>query len=278
METQILISIPVYKESENILKLINEITEYCPQADILIINDLSNDSTPEIIEKINNKKIKYIERPFKMGLGTAHKLSMLFAIKNHYNYLITMDGDFSHEPKEIPNLIEDIKPGQFIIGSRFCLNGKSDYQGIRKIVSNLGNIVARTFLNIKLKELTTYYRVYEVNSLKKLPFNELNAEGYSLGVRVIWLLNKLKINLIEKPIHFKVRNKGKSKIPKFQIFVSIYDLIIMKFKDIFLNQKFYFGDNNTYNFILKCENCNNSLLTLVKKKKFKCLVCGKNNS
>ncbi len=278
MKTQILISVPVYKEAENILKLINEITNYCPQADILIINDLSNDSTSEIIKKINNKKIKYIERPFKMGLGTAHKLSMLFAIKNHYNYLITMDGDFSHEPKEIPNLISNIKPNQFIIGSRFCLNGKSDYQGVRKIVSNLGNIVARIFLNIKLKELTTYYRVYEVNSLKKLPFNELNAQGYSLGVRVIWLLNKLNIKLIEKPIHFKVRDKGKSKIPKFQIFVSIYDLIIMKFKDIFLSQKFYFGDNKTYNFTLKCKNCNNSLLSLITKKNFKCLVCGKNNS
>ena len=278
METKILISVPVYKESENILRLVNEVTVYCPKADILIINDFSNDNTSNIIRNIKNKKINYIERPFKMGLGTAHKLSMLFAIKNHYNYLITMDGDFSHEPKEIPNLIENIGPDQFIIGSRFCLNGKSDYQGLRKIVSNLGNIVARIFLNIKLKELTTYYRVYEVNSLKKLPFDELNAQGYSLGVRVIWLLNKLKIRLVEKPIHFKVRNKGKSKIPKFQIFVSIYDLIIMKLKDIFLNQKFYFKENKTYNFSLKCKKCNNSLFSLISKKNFKCLVCGKNYS
>ncbi len=278
METQFLISIPIYKESENIIKLINEVTNHCPKADILIINDFSNDSTTEIIKNINNKKVKYIERPFKMGLGTAHKLSMLFAIKNNYNYLITMDGDFSHEPKEIPNLIKNIEPDQFIIGSRFCIDGKSDYKGVRKIVSNLGNIVARTFLNIKLKELTTYYRVYEVNSLKKLPFNELNAQGYSLGVRAIWLLNKLNIKLIEKPIHFKVRDKGKSKIPKFQIFVSIYDLIVMKFKDIFLNQKFYFKNNKTYNFDIICKNCRNSLFSLTKEKIYKCLVCGKNNS
>ena len=63
-----------------------------------------------------------------------------------------------------------------------------------------------------------------------------------------------------------------------KIFVSIYDLIVMKFKDIFLNQKFYFKNNKTYNFDIICKNCRNSLFSLTKEKIYKCLVCGKNNS
>ena len=276
MNKKIIISIPLYKEAENIKKMVEEIFNYCPYIEILIINDESKDETSEIIKKLDNNKIILIERPEKLGLGTAHKLSILYAIKNNYNYLITMDGDFSHDPKYLPEFIKNITSNKFIIGSRFHKEGKSDYKGIRKYVSKGGNYVAQKILNINLKEFTTYFRVYEVESLKKLPFDELNSQGYSLGVRIIWLLNKMKIDLLELPIHFKDRNKGKSKIPKLQIFVSALDLIIMKLKDIFSSQKFYAEDNITYNFNLECTKCKNNIFSLIKKNIFKCLVCGKN--
>ena len=207
-------------------------------------------------------------------MGTAHKLSIFFAIKFNYDFLLTMDADFSHDPSHIPILLKNAERNTFVIGSRFCKGAKSDYTGIRKIVSYLGNLVARNFLNIKLLEITTYYRVYSVQLLKKLPFNELNAQGYSLGVKIIWFMKKLKAKLIETPIHFKDRKKGKSKIPKLQIFISSFDLLIIKLKDIF--KKYSFDNNNrTYNFSLLCNNCKNTFFTLVKKEKFKCLVCGR---
>ena len=103
----------------------------------------------------------------------------------------------------------------------------------RKIISKCGNYLAKKFLNLNINEITTYYRVYSTKFIKKLPFDELNAQGYSLGVRLIWLMKKLNVNLIEVPIHFKDRTYGKSKIPKFQIIFSLYDLLAMKFKDIF---------------------------------------------
>ena len=184
-----------------------------------------------------------------------------------------MDADFSHEPTYIPFLLEKAEKNNFVIGSRFCENAKSDYKGIRKIISILGNYVARTLLNIKLLEITTYFRVYSVDLLKKLPFDELNAQGYSLGVKLVWMMKKLQAKLIEVPIHFKDRNKGKSKIPKLQIFISCFDLFVIKFKDIFTNQNFY-NENKTYNFNILCNKCNNIFFTLLKKKNYKCLVCG----
>lgn len=270
-----LISIATYKESENIVELISQIRINNPTIKILIINDNSNDSTREIIQKLNDKNLFFLERPSKLGLGTAHKLSMFFAIKYNYSFLLTMDGDFSHDPIYIPKFLREANLNNFIIGSRFIKDGKTDYTGLRKYVSLIGNYVAKKFLKINCNEFTTYFRVYSVNVLKKLPFNELNSEGYSLGVRIIWLMNRMGVNLIEIPIHFKDRNKGKSKIPKFQIIVSVIDLLIMKFKELYSKKIFYNNDNPTYNFEISCPNCKSKMSTLIRKKKFRCLVCGK---
>ena len=96
--TNTLISIAIYKEAENIAELISQIRLNYGSIKILIINDNSNDSTREIIQKLNDKNLFFLERPSKLGLGTAHKLSMFFAIKYNYSFLLTMDGDFSHDP------------------------------------------------------------------------------------------------------------------------------------------------------------------------------------
>ena len=268
---KLLIAISTYKEVDNLKNIINKIKDFSPSSTILIINDNSNDGTKELIDKIKPKNLVYIERPKKLGLGTAHKLSIFYAIKHNYDYLLTMDADFSHDPSHIPFLIEKAKINNFVIGSRFCDGGKSDYKGIRRIISKYGNFFARKFLGIKVSEITTYFRVYSVQLLKKIPYNKLNAQGYSLGVKLVWFMNKLDADLIEVPIHFRDRTKGKSKIPKLQIFISFFDLIILKFNDLFIKQKFY-ENNETYNFAIKCKNCSNNFFTL-RKKNFKCLVC-----
>ena len=270
---KVLISLSTYKEAENIENLIKKIREYDNFSKILIINDFSDDKTKELIKNINDKNLDFIERPKKLGLGTAHKLSIFYAIKYNYDYLLTMDADFSHDPSYIPKLLERAGPNNFIIGSRFCEGAKSDYRGIRKIISICGNYSAKKLLNIKLNEITTYFRVYSVSLLKKLPFNELNSQGYSLGVKLVWLMKKLNAKLVEVPIYFKDRNKGKSKIPKFQIFVSFFDFLFIFFKDIFFTQKFYQNDNKTFNFEIACQK-NNCGFFSRKKKTLNCLICG----
>ncbi len=270
--SNILIAIPTYKEAENILELIKKIKNENLKVKILIINDYSEDNTKEIIENLKDPNIFLIERPKKLGLGTAHKLSFFYAIKFNFDYLITMDADLSHDPEHLKQLIAMAGKNNFVIGSRFCKGGKSEYKGLRKIISICGNFFAKKILSISINEITTYYRVYSINHLKQLPYDELNAQGYSLGVKIVWLMKKLNANLIEIPIHFKDRNFGKSKIPKLQIFISFFDLIYIKFKDIFGHQKFY-QNNKTLNLDLKCKFCENNFLSL-KKKFFQCLVCG----
>ena len=238
---KILISICTYKEEENIRPLIEEIRKYEKNADILVVNDSSEDNTNKIFKDINDKKAFLIERPAKLGLGSAHKLSLIYSIKKNYDFVLSMDADFSHHPKYIPNLISLTGKGIFVIGSRFCEGGSSEYKGLRKYISILGNKFTSFMLNFKLKEVTTYFRVYDVEALKKIPFNFLNREGYSMGVKLIWYLKKLNVKLIETPIHFHDRKKGKSKLPKMQIFISAFDVFLLKFKDLFFKVKIIFG-------------------------------------
>tara|TARA_B100000989_G_scaffold299041_1_gene292409 strand:- start:14502 stop:15344 length:843 start_codon:yes stop_codon:yes gene_type:complete len=270
---RILISIATYKEAENIENLINRIRQFNDYSKILVINDFSNDKTKELLDQLNDQNLDFIERPKKLGLGTAHKLSMFYAIKYKYEYLITMDADFSHDPSYIPKLLERAGPNNFVIGSRFCEGAKSDYRGIRKIISVCGNYTAKKLLNIKLNEITTYFRVYSVSLLKKLPFDELNSQGYSLGVKIVWLMKKLNAELIEVPIYFKDRNKGKSKIPKMQIFISFFDLIFIFLKNLFFKQKFYHEENKTYNFETICTKNNCGCFFSRKNNSLICLIC-----
>ena len=270
-EIKHLISISTYKESENIESLIKLIRQYDKDTKILLINDFSGDHTTEIVNKIKDKNIEIIERKKKLGLGTAHLLSIFYAIKFNYNFLLTMDADFSHDPKHIPSLFELSKKNSFVIGSRYCQGGKTEYKGFRKIVSILGNYVARKILKINLKEITTYFRVYDVGLLKKLPFDELKASGYSLGVKIVWFMKVMGAELIETPIHFRDRNKGKSKIPKMQIFISGLDLILIKFNELI--KKRSFDSNNTYKFDQKCKHCKYSFFSKFKKNIYRCLVC-----
>lgn len=276
MNKNYLIAIATYKEEPNVIKLIKKIRKEIGNIKILIVNDNSGDKTKIIINELHDNNLIYLERPKKLGLGTAHKLSIFYAIKYKFKFLITMDADFSHDPSHLKDLISLADENNFVIGSRFCKNGKSDYKGLRKFISICGNLLAKRVLKLDINEVTTYYRVYSVKLLKKLPFNELNSQGYSLGVRLVWLMKKLNTDLIETPIHFKDRNLGKSKIPKLQILYSLFDLLSMKFKDIFLVQKFYHNINDTFNFNIQCENCKENFMSLIKKNEFECLVCKKN--
>ncbi len=269
---KILISICTYKEEENIRPLLEEIRKYEKNADILIVNDSSEDNTKKILKDINDKKVFLIERPTKLGLGSAHKLSLIYSIKKNYDFIISMDADFSHHPKYIPNLISLSNKGIFVIGSRFCDGGSSEYKGLRKYISIFGNKFTSFMLNFQLKEVTTYFRAYDVEVLKKIPFNFLDREGYSMGVKLIWYLKKLNIKLIETPIHFHDRKKGKSKLPKMQIFISAFDVFLLKFKDLFLKIKVLSCESYLYD--SNCEICKNNFFSRMKQTdKLKCLTC-----
>ena len=231
-QKRILVFTACYNEKENIKKLILKIRENLPEGEILIIDDNSPDQTKEVINDLKDKisKLYLIVREKKLGLDTAHKFAYEYAIKNNYDYLITMDADLSHDPKELMNFVKNLDENAFVIGSRYILGGKCEMKGTRLIMSKIGNLVIKIFSKINSNEFTTSYRGFNIKKLKNFHLNDVKETGYSFFMGTLFELEKKKFYIKEIPITFADREQGTSKIPRLEIFRTIKNLLNYVFK------------------------------------------------
>ena len=142
-----LVFVPTYNEARTIGPLIDEILRLPVAADVLVVDDRSSDNTRTEVQAraAASQRVKLVGRPCKLGIGSAHRLGWLYARRSGYARIVTLDGDFSHDPADIPRLLRAIDNGaDFVIGSRFAPGGRLDYRGIRRIVSRSANILARS--------------------------------------------------------------------------------------------------------------------------------------
>jgi hypothetical protein len=259
-QSKILVFTTCYNERDNIGPMIDGISESVPQADILVVDDNSPDGTWEVIQQraAINPRLRGVKRPGKLGIGSAHKYALYYAMREGYETLVTMDADFSHNPRAIPSLLAAHGSNVFVTGSRYCLGGESDYSGYRDVVSRLGNIMARVVLGVRIHELTTYFRVFDVESLKRLPLRAIASSGYSYGVELIYHLRKAGVELREVPIHFVDRTHGASKIPRWQVFKSAFDLFGLGLRRLHLTR-----DLKPDQFVEDaCVNCGDRVLAM----------------
>tara|TARA_B100001758_G_scaffold199904_1_gene178457 strand:- start:58 stop:777 length:720 start_codon:yes stop_codon:yes gene_type:complete len=232
---KILIFTATYNEKDNIEHLVHSINDNNSDVDIFIIDDQSPDQTHVKIKDLQKKysNIFLKIRNFKSGLDTAHKEAYEFALSNNYDYLITMDADLSHDPKEISNFVNHLNEFPFVIGSRYVEGGSCLMSGKRLVMSKFGNKLIRNILQINSNEFTTSYRGFNLLKLKNFHLNQVNNKGYSFFMGTLFEIDKLGYEIKEIPIIFKDRQKGFSKIPKIEIFRTLKNLFILFFKKKF---------------------------------------------
>ena len=233
---RILIFTATYNESENIEKLIRSIKKQPFNLDILIIDDNSPDGTKNIITSLqkNYTNLFLINRKYKLGLDTAHKIAYNYAISNKYDFLITMDADLSHDPNEIKFFLTELESYPFVIGSRYMKGGKCLMKNNRLIMSKYGNLLMKYLLRIDCNEFTTSYRGFNIEKLKNFNLNMVKTKGYSFFMGTIYEIVKKNYTVKEIPIIFKDRSKGYSKIPRLEIFRTLKNLFILSIKNLFI--------------------------------------------
>ncbi len=288
---KILVFFATYNEADNIENLLRCTFEHLPDQELLVVDDDSPDGTGEILDKFAqiNKQVAVIHRPRKLGLGTAHKLAMQYAIKKQFDILITMDADFSHHPEYLPTLVDLMNDNDFVIGSRYVKGGGLSYGFFRRTLSITANILARYMLKIPLKECTTSYRGFQVSLLKKINLNLIRSEGYSFFIESIYIIHRLTDKITEFPIFFYDRQSGNSKISKIEIIKSVFCLGKLFYKRIF-HDKWYLDVHKSSIHFIPCPNCNSPYQSIVEvetyvdskdqikvrsKEKLQCLQCGK---
>lgn len=229
-----LIFFATYNEAGNVAAMLERIALAAPEADILVVDDSSKDGTLAVLDSLKRDNLTVLVRPGKLGLGTAHLLAWKHALYHGYDVLVTMDGDHSHDPADIPRLVARLveqqdsgsgKDVDVVIGSRYAPGGRCDYSGYRLWVSRLANWGARWLLGIRLSEFTTSFRAFRVPRLNKIDFNTLMVGGYSFFLTVIVQAHLHKLRIAEVPIHFHERNAGTSKIPPLEIFRGMANLL-----------------------------------------------------
>ena len=231
--SKVLVFTPTFNEAENIKLLIDQIKEVSQNSDILVVDDSSTDLTTKIIEQESSKdlSIQVIVRSLKSGVGSAHMLAIKEAYKNGYDYLITMDADLSHDPKEIPRFLHALNNANYVVGTR-SRGGKTELKGIRLVLSKGANLLCRYLLPTGLSEYTNGYRAYDRSAISILIQNPPKGSDYSFFIEVTNTLFLSRLTLAEIPIIFRSRFAGKSKIPPFQIFSSANQIIRLFFMRI----------------------------------------------
>ena len=230
LEKKILVFTATFNEVENIVELVNLIKHQPSKPHLLIIDDNSPDGTSEEIKKLQNKfeNLFLIRRNDKLGLDSAHKEAYAFALKNNYDFLITMDADFSHDPNEIGTFIKNLDEFPFVIGSRYVQGGQCLMRGKRLLLSKYGNLIMKFIFQIDCNEFTTSYRGFNLKKLNNFHLNLIKTKGYSFFMGTVYEVFKQKFRIKEIPIIFKDRSKGYSKIPHVEIFRTIKNILVLK--------------------------------------------------
>jgi len=215
MFSRSLIVIPTYNEAENLEPLVLAILALGADLEILVVDDNSPDGTGGIADRISRALpgIHVLHRPGKMGLGTAYIEGFRWAITRGYDYVFEMDSDFSHDPSYLPTFLDKIASADLVIGSRYVNGGGTpDWGLLRRLISGGGNLFARCMLGLQTHDCTGGFRCYRREMLQKVPWEQIQLHGYGFQVGTIYYVERLGGRVVEFPIVFRDRQRGKSKM------------------------------------------------------------------
>jgi dolichol-phosphate mannosyltransferase len=210
----LLVAIATYNEMENLPSLVAAIREQLPNADVLVVDDNSPDGTGRWCdeEAARSPWFTVIHRAGKLGLGSASWTAMRAAIERGYEWLFTLDADWSHPPEALARLLSASRDADIVIGSRYCAGGEIHGWPLnRRIVSKIMNAATRLALGVPVRDSSGACRLYRVAKLSELDFGELRATGYAYLEEILWQLQRRGAKFAEVPITFTDRQAGASK-------------------------------------------------------------------
>lgn len=230
-----LVVIPTYNEAENIPKLIPKILEQDSMFEILIVDDNSPDGTADLVRAMqkDEKRIHMIERPGKMGLGTAYVAGFKYALNDSFDFIIEMDADFSHYPKALALLLRKMKEYDLVIGSRY-VSGVNvvNWPMRRLILSYSANVYTRIITGMPVKDATGGFKCYRRKVLESIDLNSLRSNGYAFQIETNFLTWRKGFRICEIPIIFIDRSVGVSKMSKHIIYEAAWMVWKLKLKSL----------------------------------------------
>ena len=209
------IIMPTYNERQNLEIIAGRVRESVPTADLLVVDDNSPDGTGDLADKLaeTDQHIQVMHRTEKAGLGRAYVAGFSWALERGYDVIVEMDADGSHRPEDLPRLLTALAGADAVIGSRYVPGGTVvNWPKSREFLSRGANIYNRLMLGVSVKDATGGFRAYRAATLRKIDLNNIESAGYCFQIDMTLRVLQAGLKLIEVPITFVERERGKSKM------------------------------------------------------------------
>lgn len=225
---------PTYNEAANIERFVAAVRNQLPEPRrVLIVDDNSPDGTGRIADELaaSHEDVEVLHRTVKEGLGPAYVAGFKRALAGGAARVISMDADFSHDPADLPRLVETSREADLVIGSRYVEGGEiAEWGPLRRFVSRGGSTYSRLALGIPVRDLTGGFKCYRREVLEAIELDDLESIGYAFQVEMTYRAWRRGFRVVEIPIRFTERREGASKMSKAIFAEAVWRVPMMRFR------------------------------------------------
>ena len=223
-----LVITPTYNEAENVIPVVTGVLSQSPELEALVVDDGSPDGTGDLVRErmLEEPRLHLLQREGKLGLGTAYLAGFKHAMDNDFDQAITMDCDFSHDPRYLPDILAAMEDHDMVIGSRYIPGGGiANWPLHRRMLSSFANFYTRILLRLPVHDCTSGYRCYSVETLRAVDPFGVRSSGYSFLEEMVSRVHRAGFRIGETPILFEDRVAGTSKINRSEIWRAAWHVL-----------------------------------------------------
>jgi dolichol-phosphate mannosyltransferase len=227
------VCLPTYNERENLLRMIEALRDVLREGDrVLVIDDNSPDGTGAIADSLaaEHPFLDVLHRQEKEGLGRAYVAGFHRALADGAELVLEMDCDFSHDPADVPRLIEAAENGaDLVLGSRYVPGGSTRNWGLaRRMISRGGSVYTALFLQMGVKDPTGGFKCFRRSVLDRLDLDAITPRGYAFQIEMTYLVKRAGFRVVELPITFVDREVGQSKMSRAVVLEAIWRVPLLR--------------------------------------------------
>ena len=216
---------PTYNERKNIQSLVEQVLGPNPDYHLLVVDDNSPDKTAEKVKELQQlyPNLHLEERPGKAGLGTAYLFGFQWALDRHFEAIVQMDADLSHDPKDVPRLVAELEKHDLVIGSRYVEGVSVVNWPIRRLILSFGaNLYSRIITGMPINDATGGFKAWRGSLLDTIRLEKVRSQGYSFQIEMNFRAWRLEASIKEETIIFTDRTIGESKMSKSIMYEAIW--------------------------------------------------------
>ncbi|GBD06469.1 Undecaprenyl-phosphate mannosyltransferase [bacterium HR21] len=241
-----LIVIPTYNERENIAALLPVLLALSEEPEVLVVDDASPDGTAQEVQHWQREapgRVHLLQRPAKLGLGSAYCQGFQWALARDYEVLVQMDADFSHDPHDVPRLIAALDHADVVIGSRY-ISGVNvvNWPMGRLLLSWLANRYTRWVTGMPVADATSGFKAFRAGVLRRIRWERIRSNGYAFQIEVTYRLWRLGCRIVEVPIIFVDRRSGISKLNRTIVYEAAWMVWRLRLSSLLRDEKRYYTD------------------------------------